>query len=89
MASGSEVEKTVRTIYSLDIIDGEEIIFEIRGNGFLYNMVRIIVGTLLDIGYGKEKPEYVKEILNSMDRNMAGKTVPAKGLCLVSVKYLS
>ena len=52
-------------------------------------MVRIIVGTLLDIGYGKEKPEYVQEILNSMDRNMAGKTVPAKGLCLVSVKYLS
>ncbi len=89
MASGSEVEKTVRTIYSLDIIDGEEIIFEIRGNGFLYNMVRIIVGTLLDIGYGKEKPEYVTKILNSMDRNMAGKTVPAKGLCLVSVKYLS
>lgn len=61
--------------------------YEIEGNGFLYNMVRIITGTLVDIGYGRFSPQYVQELLETGDRAKGGQTAPAKGLCLVSVQY--
>jgi tRNA pseudouridine38-40 synthase len=61
--------------------------FEISANRFVHNMVRIIVGTSLKVGRKKITPDYLKEILNSKDRKIAGATVPAHGLCLVDVKY--
>ncbi|MCK5595441.1 tRNA pseudouridine synthase A, partial [bacterium] len=63
------------------------VIFEIAANAFLYNMVRIIVGTLLDVGRGRIEPQNVKEILAGRDRNLARETVPACGLCLIDVHY--
>jgi tRNA pseudouridine38-40 synthase len=59
----------------------------VTGDGFLYNMVRAIVGTLIDIGRGKRPPEDMEGILASRDRRQAGPTAPARGLCLVSVRY--
>lgn len=85
---GSSVKSTTRTIYFLDVIKcDDEFKFIVCGNGFLYNMVRIIVGTLLDVGIGKIKPEYIKEILLAKDRTKAGVSVPAQGLCLQEVYY--
>lgn len=84
----SDVESAVRTIYSLDIIEnGEEITIRINGNGFLYNMVRIIVGTLIRVGRGFYEAEKVKEILDAKDRKVAGVTAPAHGLMLVKIDY--
>ena len=60
---------------------------EYEGNGFLYNMVRIISGTLIDVGIGKIKPEDVKKILEAKDRKLAGRTLPPQGLYLVEVHY--
>ena len=80
---------TVRTIYFLDVEkQGDVITIRINGNGFLYNMVRIIVGTLLKVGMGVYPPEHVKEILAAKDRKMAGPKVEAKGLTLVEIQYL-
>lgn len=89
MASGSSVSDTVRTISKIQIKKREDgrIIFNFTGNGFLYNMVRILVGTLLDIGIGKIKLEDVNSIISSKDRSKAGKTVPSQGLYLVEVYY--
>lgn len=88
LASGSSVQDTVREIYSIEIENqDQDITVKITGNGFLYNMVRIIVGTLLDVGYGKKTPEQVKEIIKSRERKNSGKTLPAKGLELFSVEY--
>jgi tRNA pseudouridine38-40 synthase len=84
----SEVADKVRTIYALDIVEeGEQLIFQIKGSGFLYNMVRIIVGTLLEVGSGKRKPEDIQLILVGKDRSLAGKTAPAHGLYLHQVNY--
>ncbi len=84
----TDVENTVRIIYSLDIKQqGEELIVTITGNGFLYNMVRIIVGTLVRVGRGFYPPEKVKEILEAKDRKAAGITAPPQGLCLVEIIY--
>jgi tRNA pseudouridine38-40 synthase len=88
MAAHSDIENTVRTIYSLDIVkNGEEITIDIEGNGFLRNMVRIIAGTLVNVGSGKTKPEEVPAIIKSKDRDKAGMTAPGYGLYLVQVKY--
>ncbi len=85
------VEDTVRTIYSIDIIENQgidrSISVRIRGNGFLYNMVRIIVGTLVTVGRGFYPPEKVKEMLEAKDRTEAGVTAPPQGLFLVEIKY--
>ncbi|MDD6212708.1 MAG: tRNA pseudouridine(38-40) synthase TruA [Clostridiales bacterium] len=82
----TEVETTVRRILSLDIRqEGCKIIFRIRGTGFLYNMVRIIVGTLLEVGRGMYPPEQVKTILQACDRAKAGPKVPPEGLCLMEI----
>lgn len=84
----TDVENTVRTITALDILtNGNEITIRITGNGFLYNMVRIIVGTLIRVGRGFYEPEKVKEILEAKDRKAAGVTAPAQGLMLVEIKY--
>lgn len=80
----AEVESTVRTIYQLDVEEqGTDIVIRVRGNGFLYNMVRIIVGTLMEVGKGKILPENMPEILTACDREAAGPTAPAHGLMLV------
>lgn len=85
----SQVSDTVRTVYNLDIRKNEEdiITFRISGNGFLYNMVRIIVGTLIKVGLSVYPPEHVKEIIDAKDRNVAGPKAPARGLTLVGIKY--
>lgn len=80
---------TVRTVYFLDVKkQGDVISIRITGNGFLYNMVRIIVGTLLKVGMGVYSPEHVQEILEARDRTKAGPKVEAKGLTLVEIEYL-
>lgn len=88
-ASGTSSKSSVRTIYSAKVIDAgnEKIYIELTGNGFLYNMVRIISGTLVDVGCGKIKPEEIKNIIESKKRNLAGKTLPPQGLYLVNVEY--
>ena len=84
----TDVEDTVRTIYSLDILPvGDEITIRIQGNGFLYNMVRIIAGTLMEVGKGERRPEDMRRILSSLDREQAGPTAAAQGLFLQEVEY--
>lgn len=84
----SQAEETVRTIYSLDIDRRDDMItIRISGSGFLYNMVRIIAGTLMKVGMGVYPPEHVEEIIDARDRQKAGPKVPAKGLTLVSLEY--
>lgn len=87
-AAGSDIVGTVRTIYSIDItrID-ENIYIDVKGNGFLYNMVRIIAGTLIDVGKGRTSPSAIPGILESRDRIRAGATAPAQGLCMMGVYY--
>lgn len=86
----TNVEDTVRTITELEILkEGNNITFRISGNGFLYNMVRIIVGTLLRVGRGFYQPEDVKDILEAKNRKAAGVTAPPQGLVLVRIDYES
>lgn len=85
--SGKKKSK-VRNIYNIDIIENKgRVNIEFHGNGFLYNMVRIISGTLIEVGLGKVSPEEVKNILEAKDRSRAGITAPPTGLFLVSVDY--
>lgn len=87
-AAGGHVKTTVRTIFDLSIKEeGEEITFEVTGNGFLYNMVRIMVGTLYYVGIGKLDAEDIPDILSSGKRDRAGKTMPPEGLYLKEVRY--
>lgn len=87
-ATGGNNKSTIRRIDKADIIlDGERIIIELVGNGFLYNMVRIIAGTLVEVGLGKILPEEIQEIILSKTRERAGKTLPPHGLYLVEVYY--
>lgn len=85
----TQAEETVRTIYSLSVDRGTDDVVTIRitGSGFLYNMVRIIAGTLLRVGTGLYPPEKVEEILDARNRQAAGPTLPAKGLTLISLDY--
>ncbi len=83
-------KSSIRTIYSIDIsLDpiNELLLLTYTGNGFLYNMVRILTGTLIEIGLGLRKPEDIPNILKGCDRGLAGHTAPAQGLFLVSVNY--
>ena len=81
-------KSTVRTIYSLELTaSGPDLRFVVRGDGFLYNMVRILVGTLLEVGMGRRKPEEIPGILEARNREAAGYTVPAHGLFLMEVEY--
>ena len=87
-ASGTSSKSSVRTIYNADVYMQEGRIFiELTGNGFLYNMVRIIAGTLVDVGSGKIEPKEIPSIIESRDRSKAGKTLPPQGLYLVKVEY--
>ena len=82
------VKTTVRTIYELKIEKtGSLITIRIKGNGFLYNMVRIIAGTLTEVGRGFRTPEDVRDVLAAGDRDRAGATAPARGLILDRIKY--
>ena len=84
----TDVESTVRTVKELEILEnGEEITIRISGNGFLYNMVRIIVGTLIRVGRGFYEPVQVKEILEAKNRKAAGVTAPPHGLMLMEIRY--
>ena len=85
----TQVEDTVRTIYDLEVEKEEELItIRVRGNGFLYNMVRILAGTLIGVGRGAIAPEQIPAILEAKDRQAAGMTVPPQGLTLVKIDYL-
>ena len=88
-ASGTSSKSSVRTIYEANIksMPNNRIYIELTGNGFLYNMIRIIAGTLIDVGTGKICPEDIKNIINSKDRSLAGKTLPPNGLYLLNVEY--
>ena len=87
-ASGTSSKSSVRTIYEANVYnEGEKIFIELTGNGFLYNMVRIIAGTLVEIGLEKMEPEKIPEIINSEKRENAGKTLPPNGLYLLKVMY--
>ncbi|MGX7245496.1 tRNA pseudouridine(38-40) synthase TruA [Enterococcus quebecensis] len=89
-ASGTEIEDKVRTIHeaSLEVNEaGDELIFTFRGDGFLYKMIRILVGTLLKMGNGRMDETMIPEILAAKDRNLAGPTAHPEGLYLVEVKY--
>lgn len=87
-AANTSVVDKVRTVYSLEFEwHAEELHMVIEGKGFLYNMVRIIAGTLWEVGVGKRNPESVKDIITSMNRGKAGKTAPAHGLYLEKVFY--
>ena len=88
-ASGTSSKSSVRTIYKTEVIDAgnERIYIELTGNGFLYNMVRIIAGTLVEVGLGKIEPNEIKTIIESKKRENAGKTLPPQGLYLVNVEY--
>lgn len=81
-------KSTVRTLYEVEICEKKgELQITYRGDGFLYNMVRILTGTLIEVGRGKRKPEEMTEILEGRSRSLAGFTAPARGLTLVEVKY--
>lgn len=87
-AAKAQVKTTVRTVLDVQVKShGDEIIVEVKGEGFLYNMVRIITGTLIKVGLHAYPPEHVQEIIESKDRTKAGETVPAKGLFLQKIEY--
>jgi len=84
----TKVNDTVRTVYSCQVTqEGDFIHIDVKGNGFLYNMVRIIAGKLIEVGLHKVKPEDIPSIIKSKDRQKAKLTAPAKGLTLVAVDY--
>lgn len=88
MSAGGQAKTFERTIYAIKIKQSKnQIIFEVTGNGFLYNMVRIIVGSLLEVGYGKKQVSDIVLAMQNEDRTKTGYLVPAKGLFLKSVKY--
>ena len=84
------VEDTVRTIYTLQVIkDADDIItIRVQGSGFLYNMVRILAGTLIQVGIGAIEPEQMTEILEAKDRSASGPTAPAQGLTMMGIEFL-
>lgn len=85
---GAQTESTVRTIYELNVEEqGNELVIRVCGNGFLYNMVRIIAGTLMEVGEGRRKSEDIKHILDKRDRAEAGPTAPAHGLTLIKYEF--
>lgn len=91
-SAGSPRQSTVRhvrylTIEAAEHMDGHLVTIEIEANGFLYNMVRNIVGTLVQVGVGREEPAWIDAILKAGDRRVAGATAPPQGLCLMEVLY--
>lgn len=87
-SSGTSSKSSIRTIYAAQILkEQERVVIQLTGNGFLYNMVRIIAGTLVEIGKSEKKPEEMQTILEAKDRSLAGKTLPPQGLFLMNVNY--
>lgn len=87
-AANAQVKSTVRTIYSCTAQKENDIItIRVTGNGFLYNMVRIIAGTLIEVGAGKRRPVEIKDILAAENRDAAGPTAPAQGLTMMGIEY--
>lgn len=87
-AVGAQVKTTVRTLYSCDVWkEGDVITIRVTGDGFLYNMVRIIAGTLIHVGGGELEPKQIPAILQAKDRSAAGPTAPAHGLTMMGIKY--
>ena len=96
-SSGGMNLSTARTVYDAaldsqdasgeDLLHGSSYIFRVTGNGFLYNMVRIMAGTLFEIGKGKITADRIDEAYQTGDRNLLGPTAPAQGLCLLNVSY--
>lgn len=85
---GAQVSTTVREIYSIEILeDGPFLTIRVCGGGFLYNMVRIIAGTLMDVGLGRREPKDMVSVLEAKDRQAAGPTAPACGLILIGYEY--
>lgn len=83
------MKSTVRTLTGIDIWrDGDVVTIRVKGEGFLYNMVRIIAGTLIQVGNGQYPPERVKKILDACDRSVSGPTAPAHGLTLMGIEFL-
>ena len=81
-------KSTVRRMDQIGIhTDGTKVVFTYTGNGFLYNMVRILTGTLLEVGLGKRRPEEMKAVLEARNREAAGATAPPEGLFLMQVEY--
>lgn len=84
----SQAETTVRTIYHLAVEKEQDVItIEVTGSGFLYNMVRILAGTLLQVGMGERSPQQMQEILKAKDRSAAGATAPAHGLTMIGITF--
>ena len=87
-ATAAVVQTTVRTIYEIEVVrKGDVITIRVTGGGFLYNMVRIIAGTLIEVGAGKRSPESMRDILAACDRSAAGPTAPAHGLTMIGIKF--
>lgn len=89
-SANNQTESTVRTIYDLQVLQetgSKRIDIMVTGNGFLYNMVRIIAGTLIEVGQGRIPVEDVRDIIESGERSRAGNTAPAKGLTLVGYEF--
>lgn len=88
MAADSKIKDTVRTVYNASVEDHNGLlIFKVSADGFLYNMVRIFMGTLIDVAYGRIDPDSMQDIITACDRKMAGSTAPAEGLYLNKVVY--
>ena len=88
--TGAQVESTVRNLYSLWVEEQDsDLVIRVCGSGFLYNMVRIIAGTLIEVGQGKREPESMLQVLSALDRSAAGPTAPANGLTLVKYEFMS
>ena len=86
---GAQVKSTVRRVTDVSVSeDGADLVIRVTGEGFLYNMVRIMVGTLLEVGLGKREPRQIQEILEAKNREAAGPTAPAHGLTLVKYEFL-
>lgn len=87
--TGSQAESTVRTIYHLQVEEqGTDLVIRVCGSGFLYNMVRIIAGTLIEVGQGRREPGSMTAVLEAGNRSAAGATAPAHGLTLVKYEFL-
>jgi tRNA pseudouridine38-40 synthase len=87
-AAGHGRESTVRTIHRCDVQrEGDRVVITVEGNGFLWNMVRIIAGTLVEVGRGRFEPERIDEILETTDRQRAGPTLPPQALCLEWIRH--
>ena len=84
----TQAQSTIRTIYDIEVKEENQLVtIRVCGNGFLYNMVRIIAGTLIEVGQGKRTPDEIEEMLHSCERSASGPTAPAKGLCLLGYEF--